>query len=107
MSVHVSECCRCGHRVYRARLWCPACGHGQARTAQVEQAELQAWTELPSKDGAPARIIATVRALPVGPVLVARLEAPPAGEGQRLRLFERDMQGISLPWARALDAGEA
>ncbi len=107
MSVKVSQCCRCGHLVYPARLWCPACGHGQAQPAAVEQAELQAWTELPSRDGEPARIIGTVRALPAGPVLVARLEEAPSREGQRLRLFERDMQGHSLPWARALEAGEA
>lgn len=100
MSVHVSQCRGCGHLVYPARLWCPACGHGQARPAAVEDAELQAWTELPSKDGGPATLVATVRALPAGPVLVVRLEQPPTHVGQRLRLFERDMQGRPLPWAR-------
>ncbi|MEN5065856.1 hypothetical protein [Achromobacter aegrifaciens] len=100
MSVDVSQCCSCGHLVYPVRLWCPACGHGQARAAAVEQAELQAWTELPSRNGAPAAVIATVRALPAGPVLVVRLEEPPAHAGQRLWLFERDTDGQPLPWAR-------
>lgn len=100
MSIKVSQCCSCGHLVYPARLWCPACGHDQARAAAVEDAELQAWTALPSKDGAPATVVATVRALPAGPVLVVRLEEPPIHGDQRLSLFERDMAGQALPWAR-------
>lgn len=100
MSVNVSLCSSCGHLVYPVRLWCPACGHGQARAAAVEQAELLAWTELPSRHGAPAAVIATVRALPEGPVLVVRLEEPPTHAGQLLSLFERDTDGRPLPWAR-------
>lgn len=100
MSIKVSQCCSCGHLVYPARLWCPACGHDQARAAAVEHAELQAWTVLPSRDGAPATVVATVRALPAGPVLVVRLEESPVQAGQRLSLFERDMDGQALPWAR-------
>lgn len=104
MSVTVFQCRACGHRVYPARLWCPACGQEQnpAREVAVDDAEVLAWTAMPAKPGeaAPA-IIATVRALPDGPVLVARLETPPAHAGQRLRLAERTMQGLALPWASA------
>ncbi len=107
MSVNVSQCCACGHLVYPARLWCPACGHGQARAAAVEDAVLEAWTVLPSRNGAPAAIVATVRALPAGPVLVVRLEEAPGQAGQRLRLYEHEMQGRPLPWARALAGHEA
>lgn len=117
----VDECCACGHRVYPARLWCPACGHDEARSVAVDEGELLAWTVMPDKGRAvqpdagsdspnstnppgPAAdpkpvIIATVRALPDGPVLVVRLQAPPAHIGQRLRLFERQTSGRALPWA--------
>ena len=47
-------------------------------------------------------VIATVRALPDGPVLVARLEDVPTHIGQRLRLFGRKTQGRVLPWAWTL-----
>lgn len=47
-------------------------------------------------------VIATVRALPDGPVLVARLEDMPTHIGQRLRLFGRKTQGRVLPWAWTL-----
>ncbi len=104
MSVNVFECHACGHRVYPARLWCPACGQdqAQARHVPVEAGELLAWTTMPAKPGeaAPA-VVATIRALPDGPVMVARLDAPPAHIGQRLHLFERTMQGLALPWASA------
>ena len=126
MSVTVVECRACGHRVYPARLWCPACGHDEARPVAVDEGELLAWTVVPDKGRAaqpgsgsdsanppdpvepadPADpqpvFIATVRALPDGPVLVVRLQAPPAHIGQRLRLFERETSGRTLPWAGPL-----
>lgn len=125
----VDECRACGHRVYPARLWCPACGHDEARPVGVEEGELLAWTVMPDKGRAaqpdsgsdspdpsgsldsanppgpsdPGPVfIATVRALPDGPVLVVRLQAPPAHIGQRLRLFERQVSGRALPWAEPL-----
>lgn len=56
----------------------------------------------PSGRPAGEAIIATVRVLPNGPVLVLRLDEAPTRPGQRLRLFERIVQGQALPWARAL-----
>ncbi len=125
----VNECCACGHRVYPARLWCPACGHDESRPVAVDEGELLAWTVMPDKgravqpdsgsdspnppgfldsanppgpsDPGPV-IIATVRAVPVGPVLVVRLQAPPSHIGQRLRLFQRQVSGRALPWAEPL-----
>jgi len=117
MSLHVYQCRACGHRVYPARLWCPACGHDEAQEVAVDEGDLLAWTVMPDKgraaqpgsgsdSGSPPDptdpgpvIIATVRALPEGPVLVVRLQAPPAHIGQRLRLFERQALGRALPWA--------
>jgi len=99
MSVTVEQCRACGHRVYPARLWCPACGHDQAQPVPVESAELLAWTAMPARAGEAAVILATVRALPDGPVLVARLADMPVQAGQELRLFERTEQGRMLPWA--------
>lgn len=125
----VNECCACGHRVYPARLWCPACGHDESRPVAVDEGELLAWTVMPDKgravqpDSGPDSpnppgfldsanppgpsdpgpvIIATVRAVPVGPVLVVRLQAPPSHIGQRLRLFQRQVSGRALPWAEPL-----
>ena len=108
MSVNVFQCHACSHRVYPARLWCPACGQDQdpARQVAVDDAEVLAWTTMPTRPGeaAPA-VVATVRALPDGPVMVVRLEAPPTHAGQRLHLFERTMQGLALPWATAAPHG--
>ncbi|MGE8621110.1 MAG: zinc ribbon domain-containing protein [Achromobacter spanius] len=123
MSLHVDQCRACGHRVYPARLWCPDCGHDEAQSVGAEEGELLAWTVMPDKgraaqpdsgsdsldsanplgpfDPGPV-IIATVRAVPVGPVLVVRLQAPPSHIGQRLRLFERQVSGRALPWAEPL-----
>lgn len=101
MSVAVSECARCAHRVYPARLWCPACGHDQARDVAVDDAALLAWTRVPGAAAEDDRILATVLALPRGPVLVVRLDAEPPGEGQRLRLTTHVEQGVALPWALA------
>ncbi|HCW17127.1 zinc ribbon domain-containing protein [Achromobacter sp.] len=104
MSVNVFECQACGHRVYPARLWCPACGQDQkqAREIAVQAAELLAWTEMPARPGdAASAVIATVRALPDGPQMVVRLDAPPTHAGQRLHLFARTMHGRALPWASA------
>lgn len=119
----VDECRACGHRVYPARLWCPACGHDESRPVAVDEGELLAWTVMPDKGRAvqpdsgsdspnPPRspgpsdpgpvIIATARAVPVGPVLVVRLQAPPSHIGQRLRLFQRQVSGRALPWAEPL-----
>ncbi len=102
MSVNVFQCHACGHRTYPARLWCPACGQdqSQAREVAVEDAEVLAWTTMPVKPGetAPA-VVATVRVVPDGPLMVVRLEAPPAHRGQRVHLVERTMQGRALPWA--------
>ena len=47
MSLHVFACAACGHKVYPARLWCPACGHAQAEPVAVESGELLAWTSIP------------------------------------------------------------
>lgn len=105
MSLNVIQCGACGHRVYPARLWCPACGQDQAQAqpVAVDYAELQAWTLVPAKDaGAAPAIIGAARALPDGPVLVLRLQDLPTHTGQRLRLFERKSQGRVLPWARTL-----
>ncbi|MBB1593339.1 hypothetical protein [Achromobacter sp. UMC46] len=104
MSAIVFQCQACNHRVYPARLWCPACGQDQSGALHiaVEQAELLAWTAMPARQAEAAPVIvATVRALPDGPVMVVRLDAPPTHTGQRLRLDERTMQGRSLPWACA------
>ncbi|MNO08349.1 hypothetical protein D3C81_2309490 [compost metagenome] len=61
---------------------------------------------MPAKPGeAGPAVVATVRALPDGPVMVVRLEAPPTHVGQRLHLFERTMQGLALPWASAAPHG--
>lgn len=104
MSFMVSECAHCAHRVYPARLWCPACGHDQAHEAAVDEAELLAWTRVAGSAGEDDRILATVQALPQGPVLVVRLEAEPQNAGQRLRLATRVEQGVALPWAWAAPA---
>lgn len=110
MSFNVRECAQCGHRVYPARLWCPACGHDRAVEAPVEEAELLAWTQVPGKAAGGGGIIATVNALPRGPLLVVRLPDVPQAVGQRLRLLARmelgteqgTEQGVALPWAQAL-----
>jgi len=106
MSVHISLCSACGHRVFPARLWCPACGHDRMHSAPVQAAQIQAWTVAPAQGSAPPAVVATVRALPDGPVLVVRLEAAPLRIGQRVDLFERSiersMQGQPLPWGRVL-----
>jgi len=106
MSLNIDQCRACAHRFYPSRLWCPACGHDQAQAVAADDAELLAWTVMPAKgdaaDDAGPAIIATVRALPDGPMLVARLEDMPTHIGQRLRLFGRETQGRVLPWARTL-----
>lgn len=103
MSINVSVCRACGHRVYPARLWCPACGHDKAGLVAADHAELQAWTVMPARDGQAPVIIATARVCsqgsPEGPVLVLRLEETPTHPGQGLRLYERHVQGQPLPWA--------
>lgn len=107
MSFSVMECAQCGHRVYPARLWCPACGHERAREVAVEQAELLAWTRVPGKGGDADGVFATVNALPRGPLLVVRLADMPQGVGQRLRLSTRTAHGAALPWEQALPQGDA
>ncbi|MGE4437447.1 zinc ribbon domain-containing protein [Achromobacter sp.] len=107
MSFNVMECAQCGHRVYPARLWCPACGHDGAHEVALEEAELLAWTQVPGKAGESGSVFATVNALPRGPLLVVRLpEAPRQGAGQRLRLLAHTWQGVTLPWAQAPSDGE-
>lgn len=100
MPVTIEQCRGCGHRMYPARLWCPACGHDEMRPLTVESAELVAWTAMPARAGEPCVILATARAMPDGPTLVARLEELPARAGQVLCLFEKTEQGRALPWAR-------
>lgn len=107
MSFNVMECAQCGHRVYPARLWCPACGHERAREVAVEQAELLAWTRVPGKGGDAGGVFATVNALPRGPLLVVRLPEAPQAAGQRLRLFADMAQGAALPRAQALPGDDA
>lgn len=127
MSLLIDQCRACAHRFYPSRLWCPACGHDQVQPVAADYAELLAWTVMPAKKDESKRdesgsdesgnneskvgdpdstldfaIIATVRALPDGPVLVARLEDMPTHIGQRLRLFGRKTQGRVLPWAWTL-----
>ena len=73
MSLHVFACAACGHKVYPARLWCPACGHAQAEPVAVESGELLAWTSIPDGEGG-LRLLATVRArCRKGPDLIIRL----------------------------------
>ncbi|MGO4402422.1 Zn-ribbon domain-containing OB-fold protein [Achromobacter sp. PAB15] len=127
MSLLIDQCRACAHRFYPSRLWCPACGHDQVQPVAADYAELLAWTVMPAKKDESKRdesgsdesgnneskvgdpdntldlvVIATVRALPDGPVLVARLEDVPTHIGQRLRLFGRKTQGRVLPWAWTL-----
>lgn len=104
MSVNVSQCGACGRRVYPARLWCPACGHDQSLSVPVEQGEIQAWTTTADPVAELPVVVATVRALPEGPVLVVRLEETPSHAGQRVSLLERQTNGRLLPWARILPA---
>ncbi|WP_251864969.1 zinc ribbon domain-containing protein [Achromobacter sp. Marseille-Q4962] len=93
----VWECRACGHRVYPRRLWCPACGGRQARPASVDEAEVLACTRVPGPEG--DTVLATLRALPRGPQLVARVAGPPVRAGQRVRLRgAADAQGRVLPW---------
>jgi uncharacterized OB-fold protein len=99
MSFMVNECTQCAHRVYPARLWCPACGHDQASAVAVDEAELLAWTRVPGPAGEANRLIATVQALPRGPALAVRLDAEAGSIGQRLRLVAREEHGVVLPWA--------
>lgn len=99
MSIDISQCSACGHRVFPARLWCPACGHDQAHASAAQDAEILAWTEAPAQ-GLESVVIATARALPDGPVLVVRLDAPPSRRGQRVELIDRGSQGQPLPWGR-------
>ena len=107
MSFNVMECAQCGHRVYPARLWCPACGDERAVEVALEEAELLAWTRAPGKTGDGDSVYATVNALPRGPLLVVRLLDAPRAAGQRLRLFARAAQGAALPWAQALPGDDA
>lgn len=122
MSLLIDQCRACAHRFYPSRLWCPACGHDQVQSMAADYAELLAWTVMRAKKDESKRdesgnneskvgdpdntldlvVIATVRALPNGPVLVARLEDMPTHIGQRLRLFGRKTQGRVLPWAWTL-----
>ncbi|RBL85969.1 hypothetical protein DDE05_13510 [Streptomyces cavourensis] len=99
MSFSVMACAQCAHRVYPARLWCPACGHDQANEVAVDEAELLAWTRVPGAGDDDDRLIATAQALPQGPVLVVRLDAKAGHIGQRLRLMTKVEQGVALPWA--------
>ena len=103
MSVEISACSACGHRVFPARLWCPACGHDRAHGAPAHEAEIQAWTEISGQDSE-RLVIATVRALPDGPVLVVRLDAAPAQIGQRVDLADHGKAGQPLPWGRIRSA---
>jgi uncharacterized OB-fold protein len=99
MSIDVSQCSACAHRVFPARLWCPACGHDRTHSAAAQEAEILAWTQT-STQGLESVVIATVRALPGGPVLVVRLDARPSRIGQRVELVDRGSQGQPLPWGR-------
>ena len=87
-------------QVYPARLWCPACGHGQAEPVAVDSGELLAWTSIPDGEGG-LRLLATVRALPQGPDLIIRLPpelAESLRAGQRLALSTRRQDGFDAPW---------
>lgn len=79
-------------------------GTGQSNSTESKSTESKsAESKSGESDGAPDLVvIATVRALPDGPVLVARLEDMPTHSGQRLRLFGRKTQGRVLPWAGTL-----
>lgn len=95
--LQVFECQSCAHRVYPARLRCPACGAADQQTVQAGQGEVLAWTRLAQPDGSLA-IISTVRVLPAGPVLVARLAQLPQQAGARVALQARELGGRLLPW---------
>lgn len=95
MSFTVLACQACGHRVYPARIWCPVCGHDQTAPVQAEAAELLAWTRVEGRGGSAERHFATLRALPHGPILVARLVQTPLAQA-RWRL-QTGPDG--LPWA--------
>lgn len=96
-ALQVFECSACGHRVYPARLRCPACGAAGWRHVAVAEGQILAWTQLAQPDGDLATI-ATVRILPAGPDLVARLVQPPRQAGQRIALAARTTGGRLLPW---------
>ena len=100
MSLHVFACAACGHKVYPARLWCPACGHAAGGTRGGRSGELLAWTSIPDGEGG-LRLLATVRALPQGPDLIIRLPpelAESLRAGQRLALSTRRQDGFDAPW---------
>lgn len=99
MSLHVHECESCGHRVWPVRLWCPVCHRDRFVPVPVETGRLLAWTRIEG-GREPGLLIATVQALPDGPVLVARLEQAPSVEGQTLSLETFVREGVSLPYAR-------
>ncbi|CAB3921042.1 MULTISPECIES: Zn-ribbon domain-containing OB-fold protein [Achromobacter] len=98
MSFSISQCSACGHRVFPARLWCPACGHDRAHPAAVQEAEIQAWTVAPAQGAEAVAVLATARALPEGPILVVRLDTVPSRVGQRVDLTDRGEEDLPLPW---------
>lgn len=100
MSFSISQCSACGHRVFPARLWCPACGHDRAHPAAVHEAEIQAWTVAPAPGAEPSAVLATARALPDGPILVVQLDTVPSRMGQRVDLIDRGGEGQPLPGGR-------
>ncbi|AVJ28272.1 Zn-ribbon domain-containing OB-fold protein [Achromobacter spanius] len=100
MSINISQCSDCGHRVFPARLWCPACGHDRAHPAAVQEAEVLTWTVIPAQGAEPSAFLATARALPKGPILVVRLDTAPSRLGQRVDLIDRGGEGLPLPWGR-------
>lgn len=103
MSIDISQCSACGHRVFPARLWCPACGHDRAHAAPAGEAEIQVWTEIAGQGSEPI-VIATARVLPEGPVLVVRLDAAPSRTGQRVDLSDGGQEGQPLPFGRIRSA---
>jgi uncharacterized OB-fold protein len=95
--VPVTLCNACGWRGFPARLWCPACGSDDLRTALVHGGRVEDATILRRAAGrvvaAPVRL-GTVR-VAGGGLVIARLDG--AGPGDRVRLSLDDGAPVAAP----------
>lgn len=76
MTLKVFQCTQCGHTLFPARYFCPACGGGQWRECGVERGTIAESTVLRHRVGAQGdgdvHLASVVTS--AGPIVIARLE---------------------------------
>ena len=76
MTLKVFQCAQCGHTLFPARYFCPACGGGQWRECAVERGTVAESTVVRHRVGAHGEgdvHLASV-ATSAGPIVIARLD---------------------------------